>query len=153
NANAPLAISALVDYETALLPPAHQQSEGQQQGAPSEADELPSEDRPRLLEGVEIIDLAADYQEIVRRLRERTSLHDVPNQPVKLAVRRTRPGDVEVRQLSPLSAELIELCSSNLTVEEITAEFLLRQIQVSGIPPEKVCLAGLEILRQQRLIA
>jgi radical SAM superfamily enzyme YgiQ (UPF0313 family) len=152
-ANAPLAISALVDYETALLAPGHQLSEGQQQDAASEADELPSEDRPRLLDGVEIIDLSADYQEIVRRLRERSSLHDVRNHPVKLAVRRTQPGDVEVRQLSPLSAELIELCSSNLTVKEITAEFLLRQIQVSGIPPEKVCLAGLEILRQQRLIA
>jgi hypothetical protein len=32
-------------------------------------------------------------------------------------------------------------------------EFILRGIEVAGIPGDKLCLAGLEILRQQHLIA
>jgi hypothetical protein len=34
----------------------------------------------------------------------------------------------------------------------MAAEFLLRNLEVPGVPPERVCLAGIEILRQQRLI-
>jgi hypothetical protein len=40
-----------------------------------------------------------------------------------------------------------------LTVEEIAARFQQNKIEVSGIPPDKLCLAGIEILRQQLLIA
>ncbi len=65
---------------------------------------------------------------------------------------RTPPGPAEVRQLSPLSAELLSLCEGSLTVEEIAAEFRQNKIEVSGVPADKLCLAGLEILRQQRLI-
>jgi len=32
-------------------------------------------------------------------------------------------------------------------------EFLLRGIELSGISADKLCLAGIEILRQQQLIA
>jgi len=31
-------------------------------------------------------------------------------------------------------------------------EFVLRGIEVAGVSPDKLCLAGLEILRQQGLI-
>jgi len=111
------------------------------------------ESRLRLLPGVKVIHLPADYQEIVRRLRRKSSLHDLPSQPVKLAVRSVPAGSAEVRQLTPLSAELLGLCEDGLTVQEITGEFLLRNIEIPGVPVDKVCLAGLEILRQQRLLA
>ena len=106
-----------------------------------------------MLPGVKVIKLSADYQEIVRRLRHRSPLHDVPSQPVKLAIRRTSDGMPEVRQLTPLSAELLDLCEDGFTVQEITGEFLLRNIEIPGVPANKACLAGIEILRQQRLIA
>jgi hypothetical protein len=80
-------------------------------------------------------------------------LHDVPSQPVKLAIRRVPAGSPEVRQLTPLSAELLDLCEDGFTVQEITGEFLLRNIEIPGVPLGKACLAGIEILRQQRLIA
>jgi len=111
------------------------------------------ESRLRLLPGVKIVNLPADYQEIVRRLRQKSPLHDLPSQPVKLAVRKVPAGSAEVRQLTPLSAELLDLCEDGLTVQEITGEFLLRNIEIPGVPVDKVCLAGLEILRQQRLLA
>ena len=153
---APLAITALVEYETALLDGDHE-SDGirhnQEQVSDDISEELLSPDsRPQLLPGVSVVKLPADYREIVRRLQQRSPLNDIPDHPVKLAIRRTVPGPAEVRQLSPLSAELLRLCEGSLTVEEIAAEFRQNKIEVSGVPPDKLCLAGLEILRQQRLI-
>ena len=115
-------------------------------------DLISSDSRPQLLPGVKIIKVPADYQEIVRRLRQRSPLHDIPVGQVKLAIRRIAMGPAEVRQLTPLSAELLDLCEGSLTVEEIAAEFRQNKIEVSGVPADKICLAGLEILRQQRLI-
>jgi radical SAM superfamily enzyme YgiQ (UPF0313 family) len=157
---APLAMSALVEYEAALLGRDHESdavgdNPGQVSASSSDdmEDLLSPNSRLQLRPGVNVITIPADYQEIVRRLRQKSPLHDIPHRPVKLAVRRTPAGPAEVRQLTPLSAELLELCEDGLTVQEITGEFLLRNIEVPGVPPEKACLAGIEILRQQRLIA
>jgi radical SAM superfamily enzyme YgiQ (UPF0313 family) len=147
---APLAITALVEYETALMSTNYELAE---ELVSANMEELLSLDsRPRLLSGVNVIKVAADYHEIVRRLRQKTSLQDIPDQPVQLAIRRHATRPVEVRQLTPLSVELLDLCDGSLTLEEIAAEFRQNSIEVSGIPAEKLCLAGLEILRQQGLI-
>jgi radical SAM superfamily enzyme YgiQ (UPF0313 family) len=148
--NAPLAITALVEYEAALPGPGY---EPHTERVTDDLEELISPDsRFRLLPAVNIIEVPADYQEIVRRLRNRIPLNDIPDQPVKLAFRRTEAGRAEVRQLSPLSARLLDFCEDGLTVEEIAAVFRQDRIEVSGVPGDKLCLAGLEILRQQRLI-
>jgi len=168
---APLAMTVLAEYEAALLAGDHQQasnghsSDNLRSADQSSADQasakqvsakddelLSPESRLRLLPGVNVIQLPADYQEIVRRLRQKSPLHDLPGRPVKLAIRRTA-AEPEVRQLTPLSAELLDLCASGLTVQEMRGEFLLRGIELSGIAADKLCLAGIEILRQQRLIA
>ena len=153
---APLAITALVEYEAAVR--AGDSVDDQKQLADDpllqDSDDLLFPDsRLRLLPGVKVINLPADYHEIVRRLRHKSPLHDVPSKPVKLAIRKVPAGSAEVRQLTPLSAELLDLCEDGLTVQEITGEFLLRNIEIPGVPVDKVCLAGLEILRQQRLLA
>lgn len=157
---APLAMTALVEYEAALLGRGHESdAAGDHPGHVSDSssddvDDLLSPDsRLQLRPGVNVITVPADYQEIVRRLRLRGPLHDIAEKPVKLAIRRTPAGPAEVRQLTPLSAELLGLCEEGLTVQEITGEFLLRNIEVPGVPADKACLAGIEILRQQRLIA
>jgi radical SAM family protein len=148
---APLAMSALLEYEAALLACDPGLDEEQ---ASDDLEELTSRDsRPRLLPGVNVIQVAADYQEIVRRLRQGSPLNDIAERPVKLAIRRTAAGPAEVRQLSPLSAELLGLCEGSLTVEEMAAELRHNKVEVPGIPADKLCLAGIEILRQQRLIA
>lgn len=157
---APLAITALLECEEALrgqglvsdklIFPDQDQPDKDQQ----DKDELLAmESRPQLLPGINVVTLQANYQEIIRRLRQGSALDDVPQQPVKLTIRRRREGEPEVRQLTPLSAELLDLCAEGLTVQEMRGEFILRGIEVAGISPDKLCLAGLEILRQQRLIA
>src|SRR5579859_5980750 len=154
--NAPLAITALADYEAALLAGDGGYSQEQVSDEPlfQDSDDLLSpESRLRLLPGVKVIELPADYQEILRRLRQRRPLYDIPGQQVKLAIRSVPTGSAEVRQLTPLSAQLLDLCADGFTVQEITGEFLLRNIEIPGVPVGKACLAGIEILRQQRLIA
>ncbi|HSK43793.1 MAG TPA: hypothetical protein VLA83_07900, partial [Candidatus Binatia bacterium] len=80
---APLAMTALVDYEAALLPGDSGHGQEQVSDGPvfQDSDDLLSPDsRLRLLPGVKVIQLPADYQEILRRLRQRSPLHDVPGQ-------------------------------------------------------------------------
>jgi radical SAM superfamily enzyme YgiQ (UPF0313 family) len=148
---APLAMAALVEYEAALL--GRDPEQVSDAGSDEIEDLLSPDSRLQLLPGVHVIKLPADYHEIVRRLRTRSPLHDLPGRQVTLAIRRTPAGPPEVRQLAPLSAELLGLCEDGLTVKEIAAEFLQRKVEIPGIPADKACLAGLEILRQQRLIA
>ncbi|HEV8180721.1 MAG TPA: radical SAM protein [Candidatus Angelobacter sp.] len=153
---APLAITALTEYETAVLAGESRRDPDQTSDDPllQDSDDLLSPDsRLRMLPGVKVINLPADYQEIVRRLRHRSPLHDIPGRRVKLAIRSVPAGPAEVRQLTPLSAELLDLCADGFTVQEITGEFLLRNIEIPGVPLGKACLAGIEILRQQGLIA
>jgi radical SAM superfamily enzyme YgiQ (UPF0313 family) len=154
--NAPLAITALTDYEAALLAPdlhnaASYKNENLLQG--DSEDLLSPDSRMHVRPEVDVIKLPADYQEIVRRLRQKGPLHDIPEKQVKVAIRRVPSGPAEVRQLTPLSAELLDLCADGLTVQEIAGEFVLRNIEIPGIPTYKACLAGIEILRQQRLVA
>lgn len=162
SSKSPLAITALMEYEAAVQGVDRESHESNADRSQQEqvSEELLSQDEPvspdsrlRLFPGVNVVELPADYQQIVRRLREKTPLHDLERQPVKLVVRRNGRGAAEVRQLAPLSAELIGLCEQSLTVDEIAAEFRERKIEVPGVSPDKMCLAGIEILRQQHLIA
>ncbi|HEY7403068.1 MAG TPA: radical SAM protein [Candidatus Angelobacter sp.] len=154
---APLAITVLLEYEEALLRSDHEtetEASHREQTPPlNDVEELLSPDsRLQLPPEVKVVKLPADYHEVVRRLRQRAPLDDVPNRPVQLAMRRTSAGPVETRQLTPLSAELLDLCAAGYTVQEMKGEFVLRGIELSGISPDKLCLAGIEILRQQGLI-
>jgi len=154
---ASLAMTALLECEEAVRAQGSPQDEpaayNQDQQDQEQDGLLAMESRLQLRPGINVVTLPADYQEIIRRLRQRNALDDVPPRPVKLAIRQTPEGEPEVRQLTPLSAELMDLCAEGLTVQEMRGEFMLRGIEVAGVPSDKLCLAGLEILRQQRLIA
>ena len=73
---APLAITALMEYEAALL--GRDQETGEPANptqAPYEMEDLLSPDsRPRLFPGVHVVNVPADYQEIVLRLRQGSPL-------------------------------------------------------------------------------
>jgi radical SAM superfamily enzyme YgiQ (UPF0313 family) len=157
-ATAPLAIDTLLEYEAALISSYDETGrdpvfDDVSDDVSDDIEEMISPDsRLRVLPGVKIFELGADYLEVVRRLRERRPLEDMPDQPVKIAILRTATGQAEIRQLGSLSAELFELCERGLSVEEIAEEFRQEKIEIAGVTAENVCLAGLEILRQQRLI-
>jgi len=145
---APIALGALADYESALL------STRTQTGAPdvpspaiADAEFFSPESRPQLHPKIRVIQLGADYQEIIRRLRDRQELRDVAGKQVTVVI-----TPAAVLQLSPLSAELLRMCGGQNTVREITEEFFLRGIEIPGVPPDMACLAGIDLLRQQRLL-
>jgi hypothetical protein len=150
---APVAISALVEYEEAMLGQSDTIIPDEAQDADDREAQLSAESRPQLLPGVNVIELPADYQEIVRRLRDKSPLDSIEAQPVKLATSSLAAGRIVAWQLSPLSAELLDLCDGGLTVKEIAAEFKERRLEIPGVPAAESCLAGIEILRRQRLIA
>ena len=150
-ARAPLAITALADYEAAVFA-GERPDEVDFDEVQDNPNAVSPDSRPRLLPGVKVIELAADYQEIVSRLRNKRPLENVEPQPVKLVTCRSAAGRLIAWQLSPLSAELLDLCEGNLTLRDIAAEFQHRQIELPGVPAVETCLAGIEILRQQHLI-
>jgi radical SAM superfamily enzyme YgiQ (UPF0313 family) len=148
---APLAITALAAYECAVFA-GEKPDEVDFDEVQDNPNAVSPDSRPRLLPGVKVIELAADYQEIVSRLRNKRPLENVEPQPVKLVTCRSAAGRLIAWQLSPLSAELLDLCEGNLTLRDIAAEFQQRQIELPGMPAADACLAGIEILRQQQLI-
>jgi radical SAM superfamily enzyme YgiQ (UPF0313 family) len=152
--NASLAIRTLVEYEVALLRGEEAQDIlfDRSQDLNDLDAKLSQETRPQLLPGVNVIELPADYGEIVRRLRDKSPLDRMSSKPVKLVISRVE-GRLVAWQLSPLSAELLGLCAGTLTVKQIAAEFQQRKIEIPGVPAAEACLAGIEILRQQKLIA
>ena len=151
---APLALATLVDCESALLDYNNETVAGLNgNGATHIAEEVLSPDsRPQLPSGMRLIKVSADCHQIIRRLRQKLPMTELPEKPVMLAICRKSTGAMEIHQLSPLSAELLGLCEGRRTVREIFEEFLLRNIDVPGVPPDMVCLAGIEMLRQQRLL-
>jgi len=146
---APIAMNALAEYESALL--SNQGQAGAQDrnsSADADANSFISPDsRLQLYPGIRVLHLDADYQEILRRLRNSQQLNDLDKKRVTIVITPT-----EVLQLSPLSAELLHLCEGQNTVREIAEEFFLRGVEVPGVPPDMACLAGIELLRQQRLV-
>lgn len=147
---APLAMRTLAEYESALLK-SQDHSARATEPVPAAADEnalMSTDSRPRLHPGIYLIELDADYQEIIRRLRSRLPLVDLREKQVTLVA--TPAG---VLQLSPLSAELLRLCQGRNTIREITEEFLVRGFEIPGVPPDMACLAGIDMLRRQKLIA
>jgi radical SAM superfamily enzyme YgiQ (UPF0313 family) len=107
---------------------------------------------PCLPAGVTLIHLAADYQSIIDCLRNKQSPRDVPRRPVVLADRETPDGSIEVVQLSPLSAALLELCDGTRTVKEIADVFPKLDDDLAQLPPGPACLFALDDLAQQHLL-
>src|SRR5215471_230742 len=153
HSKAPAAITALLECESAAHGYRDEGANGRNGRYSDDDDELLPNSRLTLFPGVRLIKLNADFQDIIQRLRQKRPLNGTTEKSVTLAIRKNGSGTSEVHQLTPLSAELLALCQHNWTVEEMTAEFLQRKIEVSGIAPNLVCLAGIEMLRQQRFIS
>ena len=148
------AVSALVAYEASLDTADAAVAPGPSGYVPAGAGGLQVLDGvPNLAKGLRVVELDSDYQEIIRCLREKGSLDRVPARPVVIAIRETAEKRLEVVQLSDLAAQLLRLCDGRRTVAEI-GDLLSRSSEdTAGIPPEKACIFGLELLRQEGLIA
>jgi len=114
----------------------------------------PSEDaNPRIAADVQVVELGFDFTAVLQNLRENRRVTALAAQPVVLAIRRGARGRTEFLKLSQLSAELLRLCDGTRSLCAIAAQFAARGEIVAGVPPETACYFGLDLLRQQGLIA
>ncbi|OEJ21824.1 hypothetical protein AR457_41105 [Streptomyces agglomeratus] len=162
---AQLAVTAMVEFETAFDPPdaAATEPEGAADtaGVASEApgpvvlrpDEvLGFEAVPRLPDRVRVAHLGIDYNCLISCLKEKGNLAQVPRLPLVMAERRVDDHTSEFVQLSHLSTQLLQLCDGTRTVRQIADLFGTLDVDVDGIAPVKAGVFGLELLRQQGVI-
>jgi hypothetical protein len=153
------AIATLADYESAF---SVERTESVDGGAPSDTAAVePSKDFgglissraiPVLVKGVAITRVDADYKKIVECLRRKRRLDSIRSRAVTLVTRESSDKETEILQLSNLSADLLSLCTGSKSVADISAEFVSRHRTVKGVPSEKACILGLELLRRQGMI-
>ena len=140
---------SILDYERALIT----ETPLPKDAAPESRDASDITLVPRIVEGVVLTECAADYQRIIRCLRRKGDLRRIPKKSATIATRQHVDKRLDVVLLSPLSAQLLKLCDGERTVSEIASRFVSKGRAISSIPTDKVCVFGLEVLRQQGLIA
>jgi hypothetical protein len=118
-----------------------------------DSDPVGFESYPFQPEGLNVIPMEVDYRELLDCLRKMRSLDQVPKRKVSVAFRLTDQSEVEVRQLTSLSTELLSLCNGTRNVEDIIHHFAQLKEQINEIAVEKVCIFGLKRLSEQNLIA
>jgi radical SAM superfamily enzyme YgiQ (UPF0313 family) len=141
---------ALADYQASI------ESGGEEADPPAESMQsvgalTDMHARPSHAANIRVTRLNADYSRIIRCLRRQERLSQVPQQE-STVVTRYRKGRTEIIQLSPQSAKLLALCDGTRQVQQILQAFASDQRSVNGVPSEKACLVGLELLRQQGLL-
>lgn len=160
-AKAPLVLSALIEYESTLASEyedaaSEESPSGSTQGPAQSPTTLRPDMIPHLADGVRLIELEVDYKKIIQCLRRKGRLKRVTKHPVTTVTRksaqRSHQINTDILQLSPLSAQLLHLCNGRRTVKEISDLFSSSADNVDGIPADKACIFGLEMLRLQNLI-
>jgi hypothetical protein len=106
---------------------------------------------PYKLETLFVTHVGVDYKELIASLRSKTDLNRVSACDVTV-VFSNEDGRLNVWQLPPLAGTLLRLCDGQRSVAEIIREFSFLEIEMDGIPVEKVCLFGLMQLREDGFI-
>ena len=151
-----LAISTLVEYQE-VLDPARRESENEtaneEEKAITDCGGLMTGERiPVRKPDVIVAVLRANYKKIIKCLRRKGRLANVPADEVTVVTRPSTENRLEILQLSDHSTELLRLCDGKQSVSEIGEKFLEYAPQVNGVPGVQASVLGLELLRQQGLL-
>jgi radical SAM superfamily enzyme YgiQ (UPF0313 family) len=95
--------------------------------------------------------LKVDYKRIIDNLRNRKDLSKIPKKPSTI-ITKYNDGRTKTIQLSDSSKELLLLCDGKRKVKEIVQLYSRIHRKENNISLEKICLFGLEMLRQEGLI-
>lgn len=107
---------------------------------------------PVLADKVHIVDVNVDFTMLMDCLVSGRPLSAIGQTRRRLASRKLPGRWPQVIQLSSLSASLLELCDGRRTVHDIGRRVEALSLGPSGIPADKLCLVGLELLRNDGLI-
>jgi radical SAM superfamily enzyme YgiQ (UPF0313 family) len=100
---------------------------------------------------VHVTRLSVDFSRVVRCLQRHGQLSRIPRQMTTLVTRKGKER-TEIIQLSPDSAEILRLCDGSRDVQAVADAFAASGRSVEGVPRDKACLFGLQLLREQGLI-
>lgn len=122
--------------------------------SPEKLEVFSSTSFPYKPKGLHVAQLNVDYKELLQCLRNKKILKQVSVKNVTIAFRIINPEQMEIdmRLLSPLSVELLDMCDGSRTVSDIIYQFSLLKAHVEGVPAEKVCFLVLSQLFKQGLI-
>jgi len=146
-ANAPAAIATLIQSEGAEANTCNRKTPSAER-----VDQLDYDYFPFRMENLFVMDLDADYCQLIESLRTKADLSRVRKRNVTIVFRPIHERRTQVWQLAPLSAKLIRLCDGKRSIAEIICEFTSLEYEVQGIPAEKACLFGLMTLREDGFI-
>ena len=107
---------------------------------------------PSRVDHLRVMHLGVDYKELVAALKTGGDLGKVPEQEVTVVNLPTAERRIQIYQLAPLSAVLLNLCDGSRSVEEIGRQFSALGSGVDGVPADKVCLFGLILLAEEGFI-
>jgi radical SAM superfamily enzyme YgiQ (UPF0313 family) len=143
-------ISAIIEIENLFLT----SESGPTTQSPEEQGIFGLKSFPYKPAGLYIAQLNVDYKDLLQCLRNKKSLKQVSVKNVTVAFRmiNQKKMKIEVRLLSPLSKELLDMCDGSLSVSNIIYQFALLKPHVDGVQSEKVCFFGLTQLFKQELI-
>ena len=95
-----------------------------------------------------------DYKILLECLRTKGDLREVPLRNSNVVFERIDKRSINVHQLSFLSENLWRMCDGTKTVKEITALFSEENKgEFEEVPCEKACFYGLDLLKEQNLLA
>ena len=101
---------------------------------------------------IRILQTKIDFEDLMRRLRNKEGLDELRENPTTLVLRLANDL-IEVLQLNHLTERLFDLCDGSRTVREIVNSFSSSEESTASIPANKVCLFGLTFLQERALIA
>jgi radical SAM superfamily enzyme YgiQ (UPF0313 family) len=108
---------------------------------------------PALAPSVALIEVEIDFEQLMWMLVEGRGLRGLKRERRRLASRKLPGRWPEVLQLSPMAEALLELCDGYTPVAKIQRHLVASSPpKVDGIPIDKACLLGLELLRADGLI-
>ncbi len=147
-----LAIAAILDYESEIHDDSSSAEPSQTVTPQDRRKPINSNSIPITAQSIKVKHVNRDYKTLVEQLRRKKPLTDGSRQGVTLAVRRAPSGRLDIIQLSDMSAEIVSMCNGTRSVKTISDEFSSKWPGIDGIPPDKACLFGLEMLRAEGLI-
>ena len=147
------AIEAILEYESIVHCHAENSNSYKElSSATPVAQPMKSDSIPVTSRLVTLKQMNRDYRSIIEHLRHRKCIGNMTESKVTLAIRPRPSGRVDIVQLSDLSAEIAMMCNGTRTVKSISEEMCDRWQNIDGVPADKACLFGLEMLRMDGVI-
>lgn len=106
---------------------------------------------PRLADGVQILQLEVDVQQLISRLRSRRPLPRDLRKPTTLATRPSSGGQIDILTIPAFSAAILQLCNGRLKVRSIVRQLRNKKF-ANGHNGDALYLEGLSALQQSSLI-